>query len=191
MGKGLPRSLARAGISGGSGTPAGAGVSASDGRALGGNVQVAQLQLRDTPVVMADQAGVVAFGSLKIFDMPAGLVQIMGVVADLALTKSSAGVIATWDGDASIGSAPAAGDATLTGTEANIVPSTPTPQAVAGATTADMKSTAGVMLDGTATPVDLYLNLLVDDADHDVTTTPCNLIVNGQITVTFVALGDI
>ena len=168
-------------------TPAGTGVAILTNGA-GYNKTV--LKLTNTPLPLIDTAGVVARCALKVLDMPAGLIHIAGAVVNLALTKSAAGVNADWDGDVSLGSAAAVGDATLTSTEANIVPSTATPQAVTGATTAKAVSTAGVMLDGTATSVDVYLNVLVDDADQDVTGTPTNLIANGEITIVWANLGD-
>ena len=170
----------------GEGAAAGTGVSSVSSP---GTVKTV-LTFRNTPLPLIDTAGVVARCALKVFDFPEGSVQIFGAVVNLALTKSAAGVNADFDGDVSLGSVAAAGDATLTGTEANVVPSTPTPQAVAGATTAKALSTGGVLLDGTTTAVDLYLNVLVDDADQDVTTTPTNLIANGTITVLWANLGD-
>lgn len=168
------------------GASAGTGVSAVT--AAGMNKTV--LTFKNTPLPLIDTAGVVARCALKVFDFPEGAIVIFGATANLALTKSAAGVNADWDGDFSLGSVAAAGDATLTGTEANVLPSTATPQAVAGATTAKGISTGSVQLDGTATPVDLYLNVLVDDADQDVTTTATNLIANGTITVLWANLGD-
>lgn len=146
---------------------------------------VTVLTLSALAVAMADTAGIVAFGSKKLLDFPAGYIGIESVVANLAVTKSSAGVIATFDGDFSLGTVAAAGDATLTATEADIMASVATPQAVAGVTTARGSKLTATDLDGTVTPVDLYLNVLVDDTDHDVTTTPCNLLFTGTITVTW------
>lgn len=148
------------------------------------------LTFKDTPMPLVDTAATVARAALKVFDMPEGLIVIGGAVANLKLTKSSAGVNADWDGDFGVGTAAAAADATLSGTEQNIIPTTATPQAVAGATTAKGVSTAQVILDGSGTAVDVYLNLLVDDADQDVTTTPCNLIVNGTLTLLWSVVGD-
>lgn len=225
------------------GAAAGTGVEAAESGA--GAVIKTTLTFDDAPVALTDNAGTIAYGSQKIYDFPAGAIIILGVVVDLAITKSSTGVIATWDGDFSLGTAAANSGATLVGTEANVVPSTATPQAVAGATTADwdgvdtiasltdatsatpadtivnhadgttyandaaaietnMSSLAAkineilaaisgpkmLAVDGTATPVDLYFNVLVDDADHDVTSTPCNLILNGTISVLWAAIGD-
>jgi hypothetical protein len=149
--------------------------------------------LTNSPISLTDEVGVVAYGGLKFADLPAGAILFAGVSTDLAITKSSAGVNDDWDGDYSVGTVTAANDATLTGTEANLLASTATPQAVAGATTANGHSAtaqACTVVDGTSTAVDLYLNFVVDDADHDVTSTPCNLIANGTITVTWANLGD-
>lgn len=144
----------------------------------------------DCAVALADEAGVVAYAGLKFFDAPEGLIVIIGASANLALTKSSAGVNADWDGDFGVGTVTASNNNSLASTEQNIIPTTATPQAVAGATTAKGESTAVVVLDGTTTPVDLYVNFLVDDADHDVTGTACNLILNGTIVVHWAQIGD-
>lgn len=172
----------------GVGAAAGTGVVASEQG--NGVIQKTVLTLTNTPVVLADNAGVVAYGSLKIYDFPQGAINFLGATANLAITKSSAGVNADFDGDFSLGSVAANNGATLATTEQNIIPTTPTPQAVSGVTSAKGQSTAGLYLDGTGTAVDLYLNMLVDDADHDVTGTPCNLIANGTITVLWTNLGD-
>lgn len=150
------------------------------------------LLLKDQTVTLADEAGVVAYGGQKVFDFPEGAILIEGVTTDLAITKSSAGVNADWDGDYSVGSVTASNNATLTATEDDMLPSTATPQASSSATTADGQSTAAenVVIDGTSTPVDALLNFLVDDADHNVAGTPCNLIVNGPIVIHWRNLGD-
>lgn len=172
---------------------------ANGGAANGANVSASQdangtvktvLTFVNTPLPLIDTAATVARCALKVFDFPEGSIYIFGATANLVLTKSAAGVNADWDGDFGLGSAAAAADATLTGTEQNIIPSTPTPQAVAGATTAKGRSTAAVILDGTTTAIDVYLNVLVDDADQDVTTTPTNLIANGTITLLWANMGD-
>lgn len=159
----------------------------------GGTYRTTTFTFRNTPAPLIDTAATVARCALKIYDFPAGLIGIVGAVSNLALTKSAAGVNADWDGDFALGTVAAAADATLSSTEQNVIPTTPTPQAAAGATTAKGISTATEafkLLDGTDTAIDLYLNLLVDDADQDVTTTPTNLILNGTVTVSWLALGD-
>lgn len=152
------------------------------------------IHLKDVHFALVDVASTVAYTGKKVYDAPDGGFAFLGAHADLALTKSSAGVVATWNGDFALGTVTASNNATLTSTEANLIPSTSTPAAVAGATTAKGVSTgteAFKVLDGTGTAVDVYLNLLVDDADQDVTTTPADLIVNGTIELFWINLGDV
>jgi len=157
-----------------------------------GTIHTTVLTLTDTAVALTDEAGQIAYGGLKVYDLPEGAILLYGAVADLAVTKSSAGVNADWDGDISLGTVTAGNDADLTSTEANIVAKTATPQAAAGVTTGDMvTATAQIgIVDGTGTAADVFVNILVDDADHDVTSTPCNIILNGTITLTWINLGD-
>lgn len=169
------------------GAVAGSGVT---GEAQGSGLMQIVVTFTNTAIALTDEAGVVAYGGLKFFDFAQGYVGIMGAVADLALTKSAAGVNDDWDGDFGVGTVTASNNATLATTEQNVIPTTATPQAVSGATTATGANTAYVVLDGSSTAADLYLNFLVDDADHDVTSTPTNLIVNGTITLTAAFLGD-
>lgn len=151
------------------------------------------LRFTDVAFALTDEAGVVAYTGKKVYDFPEGAVLFLGAEADLALTKSSAGVNADWDGDFALGTVTASNNNSLASTEQDLIPTTATPQAAAGATTAKGVSTgteAAKVLDGTGTAKDAYLNFLVDDADHDVTATPCNLIVNGTVTITWLAIGD-
>lgn len=145
-------------------------------------------------IALVDNAGTVAYGSKEVYDFPEGLLCFEGAVQRLDITKSSAGVNADWDGDISLGSVAAASDATLSSTEQDYVPTTSTPQAVAGVTTGDALSTsteAPKLLNGTGTAKKAYLNVLVDDADHDVTSTACDLIFNGTITYNWSMVGDV
>jgi hypothetical protein len=174
--------------SAGIGAAAGTGVAATEYGE--GNVHKTVLTLTNAAVTLADEAGVVAYGGLKIYDMPEGMILVLGAVADIDLTKSSAGVNVDWDGDFGLGTVTATNDAALATTEQDILPTTATPQAAAGATTSNGANAAVAYLDGHTTAVDVYLNYLVDDADHDVTGTPCNLIANGTITLTWINLGD-
>jgi hypothetical protein len=176
---------------GGVGAAAGTGVVATE--AGNGALHTTTLTLTNAAVTLADEAGTVAYGGLKVYDMPAGAIQFLGALSDLDLTLSAAGVNADWDGDFGIGTVTASNNATLSSTEQDILPTTATPQAAASATTANGQSTiteAGIVIDGTSTAADVYLNILVDDADHDVTTTPTNVICNGTIKLVWVSLGD-
>jgi len=172
----------------GVGAAAGTGVSVKE--SVFDAFHVTRFTFTNVAVPLADAAGVVAYGGLKIYDFPVGYILVLSGCADLALTKSSAGVNADWDGDIGFGTVTASNNATLSSTEQDIIPTTATPQASSGATTGDCKNTAVAFLDGTSTAADMFLNLLVDDADHDVTGTACNLIVNGTLTLVWVNAGD-
>lgn len=150
------------------------------------------LTLTSLEIALTDEAGVVAHGGVKVYDFPAGAILLLGAVADLDVTKDAAGVNADWDGDFSMGTAVASNNNTLSATEDDIIPSTATPQASAGATTANGQSTASEMavLDGTGTAKDAFLNFLVDDADHDVGGTATNLVVTGTIRLFWIQMGD-
>jgi hypothetical protein len=174
----------------GSGAVAGTGVTVSErGSTV---IHRTVFTFLNTAVVLADEAGVVAYGGLKIYDFPAGAIKFIGCLTDVDLTKSSIGVNADWDGDFGLGTITASNNATLAATEQNILPTTATPQAVAGVTTANGFSTAAedVTIDGTATAVDMFFNILIDDADHDVTGAACNIILNGTLTLIWTNLGD-
>lgn len=148
--------------------------------------------LDEQAVALTDNTGTIAYGGLKVYDFPEGAVMVVGVTSDLDLTKSSDGVNDDWDGDFGLGTVTATDDASLTTTEDDILPSTATPQATSGATTANGQSTAAenVVFDGTDTAKDMFLNFLVDDSDHDVDSTACNLIADGTITLYWINLGD-
>jgi len=121
------------------------------------------------------------------------LILFQGAVMDLDVTKSSTGVDDDWAGDVGFGTAAAGVNEALAGTEQNLVPTTSTPHASSGATTADGESTTtetGVIFDGTDTAIDAFINFLVDEYDHDVRTTPCNLILNGTVRLSWTFLGD-
>lgn len=175
----------------GTGLPYGAGITVLEKGTEGAHKTI--LTFNNVILPMVDNAGVVAYASRKIYDFPAGAIRHFGSVSDIDLTKSSAGVNGDWDGDFSIGSVAANNGAALATTEQDIIPTTATPQAVSGVTTANGQSTTtegAKIFDGTGTSIDAFFNILIDDADHDVTGTPCNLILNGTVTINWANLGD-
>jgi len=143
-------------------------------------------------IPLADAPGVGAWGALKIYDFPAGVILMQSCTVNLAITKSAAGVTNTWNGDFAIGTLPIGGAGTpITSFGANIVANQSTPAAVAGATTARGASTASATFDGaTGNPTDMNFNVRVDDADQSVDVTPTNLIFNGTITLAWINAGD-
>jgi hypothetical protein len=156
------------------------------------------LTFKDVSVALVDDAGVKAYAGTKIVTLADGLVVFEGAMVDLTALSSTyptvTGVVAAWDGDVALGSTTAiATGATLDGTEADLVPSTATVQAVAGLATVQAISTtteAPKTKNGTTTPFPVFLNIHVDDGDQDVTTTPTNLILNGKVVINWKHIGD-
>lgn len=122
-----------------------------------------------TPVVFADDTGVAQYGGVKVYDFPEGLINTLGCSIDGALTLP-APFIDTYDGDVALGTVTATTGATLTGTEADVLQSTPISQAVAKVAVCDaitiataLTESGGRHLDGTGTAKDLFLNFVIDD----------------------------
>ena len=111
-----------------------------------------------------DGATGVGFGSAVIGDLPVGNILILGAVAYVQITEADAGITDTFDGDVSIGST-ATADATLSGTDVDIMPST-----ALGAATASVSprvrgaNATQAILDNTDGSLELNLNVLIDDA---------------------------
>lgn len=138
-------------------------------------------------VTMTDATTAGCHGSQKIYDFPAGNILILGATTDLSVTAGAGGIGDTASVVASIGSVAVATDnATLTSTEANIVPSTAA-TLTGGVGAFDGESTGVVVLDGTATAVDAILNLAVPDAGSSASDT---IVVAGTVTLVWVNLGD-
>ena len=145
-----------------------------------------ELTLAATPITLTDEAGVVLYGGAKIYDLPAGNTIVLGAVLDLDVTVAG-NLSATAEGDVALGTTTAGNDATLDGTEACLVPSTAIPALVASTGAANARSFLTLdHMDGTGTALDVYLNFVWDDADHDGGT----MTVTGTVYLTWINLGD-
>ena len=159
----------------------------------GGLIHQTVLTCTALPIAMSDDAGVAQYGGVQIYDFPVGLLMTMGAVIDGNFT-GYASLIDTFNGDVAIGTATATTGATLIGTEADILQSTPLTQAVAEVANCDAVSAATALtesgarwLDGTTTAKDAYLNFVVDDnVAHGAGTAT----FTGTITITWMMLGD-
>lgn len=148
-----------------------------------------------TPITISDDAGVAQYGGVKVYDFPAGLINIQGAVIDGALTAGVTGtIIDAWEGDVALGTVTATTGATLTGTEANIMPSVAIAAATSKVGTCDAVSVATALtesgarwIDGTSTAVDMFLNFVIDD---DATHTAGTATFTGTITFIWANLGD-
>lgn len=162
------------------------GVTASS---TSGGVFKTVLTLTNTVITMTDAGAAGSHGSLKVMDFPAGNIAFLGATSDLAIVAGSGGITDTAAVVGGVGTATVGtGDATLTGTEQDLVPSTAA-TLTAGAGAMDGESvTAGIaVFNGTATAIDAYLNFAVPDAGSTANDT---LTVNGTITLVWSNLGD-
>lgn len=168
MGKGLPRSLARA-------------------RGTQGVVKEV-IRLEDLAVGVDGLTGVGFGGSQIPFAFPEGFVVLLAAKAVVNLTATTGNITATFDGDVAVGTT-VAGDGTLTGADVDILPST-----ALGAATASVSPTVtpvnvtAAEIDNSANDVALYFNVLIDDAAIDADTQNVN--VNGLVYLVYTVLGD-
>jgi hypothetical protein len=165
-------------------TTIGTGVTAEE---AGKRVNETKLTFKNVSVATTDNTTNGAQGSLKIYDFPETLLHILGAVTNLTISRVGTQITATAAVVASLGTAAAgAGDATLTGTEADVVPSTAA-TLVAGAATFASESTAALQKDGSTTAVDLYLNFAIPDVGSGGNDA---ILVNGTVLMSWVGIGD-
>ena len=145
------------------------------------------IRVSNVPVSVAGTTGV-GFGTAVIGDFPAGNILLLGAVSYLQFTTADGDVQTTFDGDYSIGTTPTA-DATLSGTEINVVPSTALGAATAGVSPVvrGASTAAPAILDNTDGSLELNLNLLVDDANISGTG---DFTVSGVVHIAYTVLGD-
>lgn len=155
-----------------------------------GIVRKTVLSLTDVPVTVGNTTGV-SFGGTKIYDFPQGRILVLGATLeglsfDLTDEGNATPIAGTHGGDIACGTT-APTDGTLAGTDVDIIPSTsidPISDGVDGAALA-----ASAQFDGTAEAKDVFLNVLIDDADvangaSDV------ILVSGVLTIHWLFLGD-
>lgn len=148
------------------------------------------LKLSNQVITMTDATTAGCQGSIKLYDFPACNLLFLGATCDLTVTAGTGGIADTAAVVASVGTAAASNaDATLTATEADLIPSTAA-TLTAGAGAAKGKTlTAGVVVfDGTTTAKDAYLNLAIPDAGSTGNDT---ITVSGTVTLVWANLGDV
>lgn len=129
----------------------------------------------------------VGWGTAVIGDLPEGNILFLGAISYLRFTTADADVQATFDGDYSIGTAPT-GDATLSGSEIDIIPSSALGAATAGVSPSARGANATqVMFDNTDGSLEVNLNLLIDDANINGTG---DFTVDGFVEIAYIAMGD-
>lgn len=148
------------------------------------------ITLSGLSVTMTDATTAGSHGSVKLYDFPACNLFFLGGTCDLTLTAGAGGITDTAAVVAAIGTATVGTDnATLTSTEADLIPSTASPLTGGAGVTKGKTVTAGaVVFDGTDTAKDAWLNLAVPDAGS---TADDTLTVSGTITLVWSNLGDV
>jgi hypothetical protein len=137
------------------------------------------------PLAVAD--GAPGFGTVVIGDFPEGNILLLGAVGYIKLTTASGTIIATFDGDFSIGSTPTADNA-LAGTDVDIIPSTPLNPATAKVSPLVRAiNAAQSILDNTDGSLEINLNVLIDDASIS---GAAAFTVDGVLILSYVVLGD-
>lgn len=147
------------------------------------------IRVEDVAVSVAGTTGI-GFGSAVIGDFPAGNILLLGAVSYMQFTTADGDVVATYDGDYSIGSA-ANADTSLSGSEVDVVASTALGAATAGLSPlvrgTSAAAIAGTVLDNTDGSLELNLNLLIDDANISGTGS---FTADGVVYVSYIVLGD-
>lgn len=148
------------------------------------------LTFASTPVTISDDAGVAQYGGTgKIYDLPEGLITVLGCVVDGDLTLGVTGTItATFAGGVSLGTVTATTGATLTSTEADIMAEVDVAAATASVAAIEAPSVGVTLLNGTGGAKDVYLNFVIDD---DATHTAGTGTFTGTVTMLWTNVGDV
>lgn len=170
MGKGLPRSLSR-------------------GDKARKSVNVARLVV-DESLSFTGSTGVAVSATGVLDGLPEGNILLLGAVANLTFTgPTSANLTDDFQGDYSIGTTPTA-DATLSGTDADLIGSTAIPAATAEVS-ANVRATNATqaIIDNTAGTAEINLNVALD-ADEVTDATTVAVAVTGTVDIAYIVLGD-
>lgn len=153
-----------------------------------------KLTLTNTPITLTDDAGNGQYGGVKIYTFPEGLINYQGALIKGNLTTLTGTYIAAFDSVVSLGTVTATTGSTLTSTEADILQSTANATASshvaavkAGNVATSLTEAGGRWLDGTSTPVPMFLNFLVTD---DNTHTSGTAKFTGTVEFIWANLGD-
>ena len=148
------------------------------------------IPIRNKAVAITDPGAAVAYGTAVLGALPPGNLVYLGAVAYLKMSSASAGLSATYNATAAVGTG-ATADATLSGAEVDLLAA-----AAAGAATAKVSpmlrlastdALGGGIIDNTAGNLNANLNVTVPDADIS---AGSSITVNGVLYLSFVVLGD-
>ncbi len=147
--------------------------------------------LTDITVTVSATGAAIGFGSVEISDFPEGNILVHGIGGTIGFagSGSDANLVDTWEGEFGIGSTPA-DDATITGTDVDILAATDIPAATAEVVDAFRAAEAStVMLDNTDGSLEVNLNVLIDAADITDDESVI-LTLSGTLEISYVVLGN-
>lgn len=140
------------------------------------------------PVVIDGAAA--GWGTAVVRGLAQGNILLLGAVLNATLTKGDANIVDAFDGDIAVGTAPTA-DATLSGSEVDVIPSTALVTGAAGVSSGNRAvstgTQSGAILNNTDGSLELNVNVLIDDADI---TDDSSLTIDGALHVAYIVLGD-
>jgi len=164
----------------------------SSSRPVGGGKRqpIIRQKFKFVDKVLSVVDGAPGYGSVAAFTLPEGNILMHGFIGYIKLSTSDADITATFDGDISVGTA-ATADGTLSGSEVNLVASTPLNAATAKVSPLvrliSSSTTTGVIHDNTAADLLFYFNLLIDDA---AIAGDAYFLINGYVEAVYTVLGD-
>jgi hypothetical protein len=161
-----------------------------DDKAIG-DFHTTTITMNGVAVTVANTTGI-SFGGTKLIDFPAGRIQVMGAYqTGITFGLTNAGNVTpidgTMGGDVSFGTT-APTDGTLTAADVDIVPSASIDPISGGC--AISRLAASATFDGTSTPIDVFVNVLIDDADVADAASDV-LEVSGTLVINWIFAGDV
>lgn len=156
-----------------------------------GDIHSTTITMNGVLVTVGNTTGV-SFGGTKLIDFPAGRIQVMGAYqSGITFGLTNAGnltpITSAMGGDVSFGTT-APTDGTLTGADVDIVPSASIDPISGGC--AISRLAASATFDGTTTAIDVFVNVLIDDADVGDGASDV-LEVSGTLVINWIFAGDI
>ena|SRR5690349_8317842 len=143
-----------------------------------------------TTITITDPGGAVAFASGVVGDFPEGNILFHGAVLYMTDTRIDTDITATFTGNYSLGTT-ATADATLSTTDADLIPSTAFVTGVSGVSSGNRGVSTiaiqGSMLDNTDGSLEMNLNVTIADA---AIAADSGLTVVGTLLIAYSVMGD-
>ncbi len=171
------------------------GIGAKDGETVAaveqgcsGVIHKTVLTLTNTPIVLTDDAGQGQYGSIKLYDMPAGNNVFLGATIDADLTLTDEAWTDAAEGDVGLGTTAVTNGDALATTEQDIIATTAIAAMTAQSGPIDASSASiGIFGAAGAADTDIYLNVRIDDAEAHNTDGGT---ITGTVTLVWANFGD-